>query len=241
MPSTTKTEPKAIETVYDGYRFRSRIEAKWATFFNALGIKYEYEKETYDLGKTLYLPDFWLPEHGCWVEVKGAFPSPGDVEKAALLADETETGVFIFFGTIPYPDRSFKSSEPVEVSLEGDKSAWAKDHSSCMGEAILVMGMMDEAGSTTGLYTHQRWLQCPMCRTLFIDGYPLSRGCDCDSPDAITHDTPQLMSAYAAARQARFEWGETPIYTTKRETLNVPRSYGRRFSRPRYSITTRGN
>jgi len=38
-------EIKAIETVYNGYKFRSRLEARWAVFFDALGIEYEYEKE----------------------------------------------------------------------------------------------------------------------------------------------------------------------------------------------------
>jgi hypothetical protein len=30
------TEIKAIETSYKGYRFRSRLEARWAVFFDAL-------------------------------------------------------------------------------------------------------------------------------------------------------------------------------------------------------------
>ena len=52
-------EIKAIETVYNGYRFRSRLEARWAVFFDAAGIKYEYEPEGFDLGGGLYyLPDF---------------------------------------------------------------------------------------------------------------------------------------------------------------------------------------
>lgn len=50
---------KAIETRYKGYRFRSRLEARWAVFFDALGIKWEYEPEGYDLGEAgWYLPDF---------------------------------------------------------------------------------------------------------------------------------------------------------------------------------------
>lgn len=32
---------KAVETVYKGYRFRSRLEARWAIFFDSLGIKWE--------------------------------------------------------------------------------------------------------------------------------------------------------------------------------------------------------
>jgi hypothetical protein len=62
---------KAIETVYNGYRFRSRLEARWAVFFDALGLKYEYEKEGYDLGEAgWYLPDFWLPSLDAWWEIK---------------------------------------------------------------------------------------------------------------------------------------------------------------------------
>lgn len=64
-------EIKAIETIYNGYRFRSRLEARWAVFFDEIGIKYEYEKEGYDLGKLgWYLPDFWLPEYELFVEIK---------------------------------------------------------------------------------------------------------------------------------------------------------------------------
>jgi len=62
---------KAIETQYQGYRFRSRLEAKWAVFFDALGVKWEYEIEGYDMGELgKYLPDFYLPDLGCYAEVK---------------------------------------------------------------------------------------------------------------------------------------------------------------------------
>ena len=43
------SEIKAIETYYKGYRFRSRLEARWAVFFDAAGIKYEYEPEGFGL------------------------------------------------------------------------------------------------------------------------------------------------------------------------------------------------
>jgi len=62
---------KAIETAYKGYNFRSRLEARWAVFFDTLGIEWEYEFEGYDLGEEgYYLPDFWLPQIDCWIEVK---------------------------------------------------------------------------------------------------------------------------------------------------------------------------
>jgi hypothetical protein len=36
---------KPIETRYKGYRFRSRLEARWAVFFDTMEIPWEYEKE----------------------------------------------------------------------------------------------------------------------------------------------------------------------------------------------------
>ncbi len=52
---------RVIETQYKGCRFRSRLEARWAVFFEACGVKWEYEPEGYELGDgTCYLPDFLL-------------------------------------------------------------------------------------------------------------------------------------------------------------------------------------
>ena len=64
------TAIKAIETSYNGYRFRSRLEARWAVFFDKAGIRYFYEHEGYDLGDEYYLPDFYLPDFDLFVEVK---------------------------------------------------------------------------------------------------------------------------------------------------------------------------
>ncbi len=58
-------EIKPIETIYNGYHFRSRLEARWAVFFDALGIEWEYEPEGFDLGGGVYyLPDFRVKCYG---------------------------------------------------------------------------------------------------------------------------------------------------------------------------------
>lgn len=94
------TTIKPIETVYNGYRFRSRLEARWAVFFDALGITYKYEKEGYDLGEAgWYLPDFWLPDLGTFVEVKGQKPSSEDLMKLRGLA--LSGAKLILVGDIP--------------------------------------------------------------------------------------------------------------------------------------------
>ena len=73
---------KPIETVYNGYRFRSRLEARWAVFFDAAGIRYEYEPQGYKLSDgTCYLPDFYLPDFKAYVEIK-----PNGIDHAAYQA-----------------------------------------------------------------------------------------------------------------------------------------------------------
>lgn len=77
---------KAIETEYRGCTFRSRLEARWAVFFDEMGWVWQYEPEGYDCRWRLhqyvpadcwptddtfrYLPDFFLPDLNTFVEVK---------------------------------------------------------------------------------------------------------------------------------------------------------------------------
>ena len=75
----------ALPSRFNGILFRSRLEARWAVFFDALGIQWLYEHEGFSLpervvddtmGRTrivparAYLPDFYLPDLECWVEIK---------------------------------------------------------------------------------------------------------------------------------------------------------------------------
>ncbi len=54
------------ETIY----FHSRWEANYARMLNYLGVKWEYEPKTFDLGMQNYTPDFYLPETDEYIEVK---------------------------------------------------------------------------------------------------------------------------------------------------------------------------
>ena len=74
---------KPIETRYNGYRFRSRLEARWAVYFDKLGIKYEYEPQGYRLPTgECYLPDFYLPDVQSYVEIKPRSISRIDLRNA---------------------------------------------------------------------------------------------------------------------------------------------------------------
>ena len=95
---------KPIETVYNGYRFRSRLEARWAVFFDTLHVVYRYEAEGYDLEGVWYLPDFWLPELDCWVEIKAKRPTDEEQQKARFLSWGAKKLVYIFYGDVWMPD-----------------------------------------------------------------------------------------------------------------------------------------
>lgn len=100
---------QAIETCYAGCRFRSRLEARWAKFFDCLSIQWEYEEEGY---KTypLYLPDFRLPYvahwegpgRGAWFEVKPAGPGVADDPRLEQLVRGGRLPLFLARG-IPRP------------------------------------------------------------------------------------------------------------------------------------------
>lgn len=61
---------KAIDTYYNGYYFRSRLEARWAIYFDLIGLKYEYELNGICVDGVPYLPDFFIPDHNTFIEIK---------------------------------------------------------------------------------------------------------------------------------------------------------------------------
>ena len=112
---------KAIETKYAGCHFRSRLEARWAVFFDALGLRWQYEPEGYECEWRLqlsdetfpYLPDFYLPTMNTFVEVKGQMDDNELDRFCNAVASLTEsnsskTGVangFWFCGPFDKPDK----------------------------------------------------------------------------------------------------------------------------------------
>jgi hypothetical protein len=89
------SELQPIETRYRGHRFRSRLEARWAVFFDSLGLRWQYEPEAFKLPSGPYLPDFRLHVSMCgrnqvWVEVKGKY-NDGDLSRLLELSQATDT------------------------------------------------------------------------------------------------------------------------------------------------------
>jgi hypothetical protein len=59
-----------IETRFRGYHFRSRLEARWFAFFEAIGVRAEYEPQGFVTSSGAYLPDFFVNEWRTWIEIK---------------------------------------------------------------------------------------------------------------------------------------------------------------------------
>lgn len=82
---------KSIDTFYNNNFFRSRLEARWAVFFDQMNIKYEYEPEGFrNQTGDKYLPDFYLPNTslrgdnlGVYIEIKPDSYEQDDIPQSA--------------------------------------------------------------------------------------------------------------------------------------------------------------
>lgn len=211
---------KAIETHYAGCRFRSRLEARWAVFFDHLGIAWEYEPQGFELspipasrikqmqqdqlrepepgdGDHLggYLPDFRLPRLKAWFEVKGAYPPREEWTRLHRFSELVNERFFIAVGSIPNPSTIESSGHPYdensfEIYTYGDH--------------------------------HYAWTRCRWCGfyDLTFDARSARTQCGChnthyavapccNGDKCYNGDHPDLIAAYTAARSARFEHGES--------------------------------
>jgi hypothetical protein len=79
---------EAIQTFYNNRYFRSRQEARWAVFFDVLGIIWEYEIEGFVLDDgRYYLPNFFLPEFDVFMEVKPRYILESELDKVIKFSE----------------------------------------------------------------------------------------------------------------------------------------------------------
>jgi hypothetical protein len=111
---------KAIETRYKGYRFRSRTEARWAVFFDAMGLPWRYEVEGFWTSLGGYLPDFDLGGTRLGmvhVEIKAEDPTGRERRKLWDVVAGTGRAGILLEGD---PGRG----EVVEISTGGTVVVW---------------------------------------------------------------------------------------------------------------------
>lgn len=142
---TERGNLKAIPTRYAGCFFRSRLEARWAVFWDALGVKWEYEPEGFVLaGGGPYLPDFWLPQVRMWAEVKPITFTETERAKSRALAQQSGFPCLLLVGT---PDnRAYEAEHP-----DGEKWTYAltNEHGYVQSEGRFFSSPGDETFSDT--------------------------------------------------------------------------------------------
>jgi hypothetical protein len=207
-------ELKAIETHYNGYRFRSRLEARWAVFFDALKIPYDYEREGFKLDAGPYLPDFLLlePRPRIWVEIKPEFPEAEDEARALFnkmfeLCLRSKQHTVTFFGK-PFPGE-YKimffgyrgESDEIVVPLVWENPSHRILFSESDCGAVGIVHFDNESDDLiAAIRMRPPTRRCPDPQACQMRMYE-------DKAD-MKALSPELWKAFLKARQARFEHGE---------------------------------
>jgi hypothetical protein len=131
----------AIPTLFDGILYRSRTEARWATFWKGLDIAYQYEPQGFVAAGIPYLPDFAVFSGlgTLWVEIKPTWQAdPEGVDKWRKFADDR-----------PVPAKSRAALFAGPPSLEGD--------------FLVIGGDDDQDDPFKGAWedSTQQWRPCP--------------------------------------------------------------------------------
>lgn len=213
------TSVRAIETRYAGCNFRSRLEARWAVFFDALGIPWEYEPEGferqfYEDGPTVrWLPDFLLPNQNIWVEVK---PNRAALQGKTFDAivtlsdwgsglpgmsnsDGTQHGGVLLLGGIP---RTADLARPAHPILQHYKGVWRNYATFRYGRCVIQVNSDSRWASGDDYYDAS--IGGPYVPPEINDiGWRAGTG-----PGHETTHAP-VAAAYNAARSARFEHGQS--------------------------------
>ena len=190
---STEQQIKAKETYYNGYRFRSRSEARWAVFFDHAKIKYFYEPEGFTVkGTKGYLPDFYLPESKEFFEVKGVLDDE-DLQKIESFMEETNLPV-----AVGYSDMTFQAPGKYQHYCLEDKDFSYLCYCSVCGKPFFLGygGAWDctACGSWDKYHIYEVCGENPFSQAV---GYA-----------CMQEDNDFILAAFTKARQARFEHGE---------------------------------
>jgi hypothetical protein len=171
--------------------FRSRLEARYALWLDYMHVNWEYEKEGYVLDGTPYLPDFWLPDYGLYLEVKGQPPTRKELSLCDKLREYTKNAVAIFHG---FPRENF-----------GTVFCWDLSDSSG-GNSEFTMGLTSKPSpdNSFAMFCEWKWKKDFYSDPLFGNELPILEA------DTCLHEHGWADIAAIMAKMARFEHGADP-------------------------------
>lgn len=195
----TWREISAKPTRYKDTLFRSRLEARWAVFFDALSIEWqcepEYDNVEFRGFRIPYKPDFYLPGRDLWIEVKPKgirHLSDGEIMKIVGWAKEYSE-ILVLSGAPRIPRETT--------------------------EAHYLYSYNPRKGKVNRPVAHMWWCECPKCGRIDFrphGGVP----CDCDKscfgdplvdlfgeelPEPNGHKSPRLENACRRANNYSFD------------------------------------
>lgn len=129
---------RAIPTTYAGVRFRSRLEADWARYFDEQGIRWAFEAEGFDIDGVAYLPDFYLPDLRTFCEVKGLLDDESEIKVRRLAEWVEDRGRIVVLAEAPAGKRW------ALVPADGGPLAWRGELARC--PLCGAVQFMDEGG-----------------------------------------------------------------------------------------------
>lgn len=199
----------SIPTWYRETLFGSRTEAKWAVFFDHLGIPWQFEPRMVELAplpdpttsagavhREYYRPDFWLPDQSLWFEVKGPEPH-----------DDVWTKLFRFAWLLSPRDRIAvavgDNPNPKYVTKEGPHATWPNPFDDTTEKSLYVRVAQTGKGGHGGA-----WTRCRTCGAYDLtpgaDEWRINCPCPGPGPDRLHNgNDPEILEAYASAQFAK--------------------------------------
>jgi hypothetical protein len=113
----------SIPTKYKGIKYRSKLEASWAKFFDTHRMKFAYEPEGFNFDGVLYLPDFWLPEIKTIVEVKGVLEETDREKLLSLAVHAAPRGIMVILAEAPAGE-NYKLIYPSPQTFQNDEAPY---------------------------------------------------------------------------------------------------------------------
>ena len=107
--------PQPLPSWYRGVQFRSRMEARWAAYFDLLNLNWIYEPEGYELPSGNYCPDFQIND--MLLEVKpnkeaANYVLPKLMDLASMLTESNRANIYCLIGN--------PSSESNQLMVDAD-------------------------------------------------------------------------------------------------------------------------
>ena len=196
---------EAIQTVYNGYKFRSRLEARYAVMFDSMGLTWSYEPEGFILfDGTWYLPDFYIKEIDSYIEVKPYYEKDTHSKllekwsissyKRLIILDST----YMEYGSPDAINYTYEDSYCIGCECKKKRNDFCDFIEKCFTK------------KENRIHFSKREPQISECFPFFNDDGYIRIYYALEAPDVAKYYADLIREHIDNAKKARFEHGENP-------------------------------